>query len=711
VVELSRREFMTSSAASTVALLIPIHVVAATAAPVAVANAYLRIAADGTIVATLPTSEMGQGTHTGQAMILAEELGVALSAVRIVMPLQPADSYRVAFGAARRMRSVGSFGIRFWHDPLRLAAAQARAVLTQAAAAQVGVPADVLTTRDGFVVESSTGRKIPFAQLVEAAARLPLPPSAPLLPVSARTLTGRATRRIDTPNKVDGSAVFGTDVRQPRQLYGAVRLAPVWRAEASSINSDRTKKMPGVVAVVSVPRGAVVVADTWWRAQAAAAAVDVQFAKTPYDDWSTGKLQEQLRAGIAAPDALLVQLRGEPDRTLTTPANIVEATYQVPFLAHACMEPIVCTAQARRDRVDIWMPVQDQDIAAETAAGAAGVPLERVFVHTTYLGGGFGRKAYSDIVTQAVLASRGAGGRPVQVMWARADDIQQGYYRPAMMSRVRAALGPDGTIAALDMRLAGPQMGREFAHVRPNIRNNLDPFTVGSLVNHKYTIAHQRITHNVVDVPVPLSPWRAVSSTQNGFFLESFVDELAHAAKRDPLAFRRAHLQGQPRHLAVLDRVASMSVWDAPRTAGTAKGLAIYESYGSVVAQVVEVKQIEGMSRVMRVWVAIGCGRAINPGQVVAQMEGSVIDALGAAWKQRITVRNGRAEQSNFSDMPLLRINEVPPRIEVAIVEDDGPLGGVGEPGVPPLAPAVANALFAATGKRMRALPFGTELA
>ena len=387
----------------------------------------------------------------------------------------------------------------------------------------------------------------------------------------------------------------------------------------------------------------------------------------------------------------------------------VEAVYEVPMLAHMCMEPSVCTAQVSADRVDLWIATQDHDIATEDAAAAAGVSNDKVFISTPYLGGGFGRKGRGEIVVEAVKASKAVGGRPVKVMWARADETQQGAYRPAMVARFRAALDTHGNMTALDMLLSGPQMGREYKHVK--FEKNADPLTIASLINNKYQVANQVLSHAVVEAPLPLSPWRSVSSSQNAFFLESFIDECAHAARKDPLEFRRAHLAGQKRHLAVLDKVAEMSNWSTPRAAGIFRGVALDESYGSVTAQVAEVSVTNGEMKVHRVFMAIDCGRAINPNSVVAQMQGSVIEGLGAAWRNRITVEGGRAKEANFDDYPVMRINEVPPEIHVAIVEIGSPLGGAGEPGVPGIAPAVANAVFAATGKRVRALPFMGQLA
>ncbi|MEQ1719009.1 MAG: molybdopterin cofactor-binding domain-containing protein [Hyphomicrobium sp.] len=705
--ELSRRALLKATAATAAVLTVPIAwgPDAAAATEATGITPYLRLHGDGAITALLPTTEMGQGIHTGQMMILADELGASPEQFRIDMPAQPSDPFRVKFGATMRQRSVGSHGIRSWHDRLRSAAAKARAVLILAGAEKLALPAAELDTRDGFVVHKGSGKKIAFADLVAAAAKLPLPDEPALRPETERTLIGKDFPRIDIPSKTDGSAVYGTDVMLDNMLHGAVRLAPVWKSDVESIDGKPALAMPGVVAVVKVPRGAVVVAKSWWQAKLAAEALAITFTKTEHDAFSSLSQSEAMRAGLDAKDAGQIMSKGDVAAALATAGKTVEAIYEVPMLAHMCMEPHVCTAQVLNGRVDLWIATQDHDIATEAAAETAGVAIDKVFIATPYLGGGFGRKGRGEIVVQAVLASNAVGGKPVKVMWSREDETAQGAYRPAMMARFKASVDDGGKLTGLDMQLSGPQMGREYKHVK--FENNADPLTIASLINNKYQAGNQRLTHAVVPVPLPLSPWRSVSSSQNAFFLESVIDEAAHAAGKDPLQFRRDNLAGQKRHLAVLDKVAEMSKWGTSAGQGVFRGVALDESYGSVTAQVAEVTVHHGIVDVRRVFMAIDCGRAINPNSVVSQMQGSVIEGLGAALRNRITVENGRAKEQNFDTYAVMRINEVPPEIHVAIVEVGSPLGGAGEPGVPGIAPAVANAIFAATGKRVRTLPFG----
>ncbi|CAD5275429.1 MULTISPECIES: xanthine dehydrogenase family protein molybdopterin-binding subunit [Halomonadaceae] len=712
----SRRAFLGGTLVAGAALIIPLRLPTAWAREEEdslFSHAYIRIDTNGQVTFLLPTSEMGQGTHTGQAQILAEELGADWSSITVGMPNQLSDDYRIPF--IGQMRSVGSFGIRFWHGPLRRAAAQARQMLTQAAAERLDVAAAALHAENGFIVHADSGRRIPFGDLVEDAMALPMPEDPTFRPDSERTLTGRKVARLDTPAKVTGKAVYGIDVEREGMLYGAVRLAPVFSADVETFDESSVSGMPGVVAVVSVPRGMVVVADSWWQAKQAADTLDITFTRTPADTLSTDEINAMLREGLDRTDAPVTTLRGEAEATLSDDGQVVEAEYSVPLLTHASMEPINCTAESTEERTELWIGTQGQDVVRMTLENAMQIPADRFFINTTYLGGGFGRKTHGEIALQAALASRAVDGRPVKVLWAREDDVQQGQYRQTMMCRFRAVLNEAGQITGMRIRVSGPQMGREYG-IDPEQRAqstgnlaNFDPFSLGGLSDMRYVIPNFVVDHAVVDLPIPLCPWRSIAHSFNGFFFESFMDECAAAADRDPLEFRRSHCTDQARMLAVLDRVAEISHWQEPAAKGISRGFAVVESYGSYVAQVVEARADDEGIQVERVYAAIDCGRAINPGQVEAQIQGAVIDALGAAMRQKVTIRDGHAEQSNFHDYPLLRIGEAP-AVTVSIVDIGSPLGGVGEPGIPPLAPALANALFAATQQRIRHLPLSDHV-
>lgn len=701
----TRRGFIRGGLATGLTIAVPLPLLAqpAPAAPASrpprQPQSFIRINRDSSVTLYLPTSEMGQGIHTGQAQVLADELGADWKRIAVDMPLRPTPDHRVSF--IGQMRSVGSNGIRYWHDPLRLAAAQARTVLIQAAATRLSVDPASLDAVDGAIVHAPTGRRIPMGELVEAASALPVPAQPVLRPVSRQKLVGKTVARLDVPAKVRGEAIFSSDVRLPGMAYGAVRLTPVFSAEVESINDTAARAMPGVLAVVRVPRGAVVVAESWWQAKQAADVLDIRFTSTPHDTLNSAEIDRRLKAALDVPNVAPALSRGDTAAAFASAARVVEAEYSVPMLAHACMEPISGTARATADSAELWVGTQGQDMIRMALERFAGIPNERMTLHTTYLGGGFGRKTIPDIALQAVLASRAVGGRPVKVLWQRADDMQQGYYRQTMMARFRAALNTEGRITAMQIRVSGPQLGGQLNTGAPMAS---DPFSLNGLTTMHYQIPALHIEHAVVPLPIPFGAWHSIAHSYTGYWLETFMNECAAATQQDPVAYRRAHLGGQTRMLAVLDQVAKRSDWARPPMTGVHRGVAVAESYGSPVAQVVEMRLVEGKVKVERVCVAIDCGRAINPGQVEQQMHSGVIGGLSAALYGKITIQDGRAQQTNFGDYPLMRIHEAP-KILTDIVEIGSPLGGVGEPGVPPVAPALIAAIHSATGAFVRSLP------
>lgn len=710
-IQLSRRTILAGASAAAAALLIPITADAqappAPNSPPRTPSTFLRIGADGRVTLILPTSEMGQGTHTGQAQILIEELGADWNAFDIEMPKQPSPEYRLPFG---EMRSVGSFGIRFWHDPMRRAAAQAREMLTQVAATRLGVAPSSLTVRDGFVAHAASSRRLGFGELVAEAMTLAIPSNPVLRTASERTLTGTSVKTLNVRAKTTGALVYGEDVRLPDMLYGAVRLSPVHSAQVASVDEASIRGLPGVVGIARVSNGVVVIAKSWWQAKQAAEKLDVRFTKTLADTLTSAEINRRLSAALDRTDVPMSVSRGDVAGVFNGSGTVVTADYAVPMLTHTPMEPINCTARATSDRTELWIGTQGHDVVRKSLERELQVSADRLFINSLTIGGGFGRKTHGEIAVQAVAASRAAGGRPVKVIWTREDDVQQGQYRQPMMARFRATLGADGRIAGMRIRVAGPQMGPAYgldpdaiARAR-GFKANVDPFSLNGLIDMHYAVPNLEIDHAVVDLPIPLSPWRSIANSFTGFFLESFIDECAAVARQEPLAYRRAHLTGNPRMLGVLDRVAEMSNWSSSAPAGRWRGLAVVDSYGSAVAEVVEISLSNGRPKVERIHVAIDCGRAINPGQVEQQVQGSVIDALGAALRLKVTIGDGRTEQSNFDTYPIVRMSEAP-RIDVGIVDVGSPLGGAGEPGVPPLAPALLNAIYAALGRRIRSLP------
>ncbi|WP_337876475.1 molybdopterin cofactor-binding domain-containing protein [Elioraea sp.] len=703
-VTLNRRGLLRSGAAAAVALSVPVVLPARGLARNGDAlTAYLRIAQDGAITLITPATEMGQGTHTAHAMLVADELGVPLSAIRTIRVGQPSEPMRRPPG---EQSTGGSTGTRAWVVRLRTAAAQAREVLTEAAARRMNVPVAELKCEDGAIVHAASNRSIPIGSLVREAALLPLPEKPALRPAAELRIVGRPTPRLDIPAKVTGRAVFGMDVKVPGMLYACARLAPVYRAELDGFDRASLDRIDGIVDVVPLPRGVAVVAENSWAAIRGAEAIAIRFKPTPHDTLDSAALSHRMIAALDQETRAVAKNEGDVEAVLRNAAKTVEAVYEVPYLAHACMETDNATAQVTAEGVTVWAPTQHQDWALAEAARAAGVDPSKVTIHTTLLGGGFGRRYASEVVGQAVTVAK-AVGRPVKLFWRREDEFAQGYYRPAQVARMRAALDADGRLIGFWFRAAGPSTVAEF---RPNAiqPNGLDPQQVASVADSRYRFGAFRADWVRVDGPPRNWIWRSVGASQNGFFLESFLDEVAHAAGQDPYRFRRELLAHDARALKVLDTAAEKAGWGAPLPAGRARGIAYMESYGSLCAEVAEVSVGADGVRVHRVVVALDCGDIVNPDAVEAQLMGGVTQGLSAMLGEAITLKNGAAEQRNFDTYPILRIDRAP-KVEAHVIRSGQGWGGVGEPGVPPIAPAVANAIFAATGRRIRRLPLTAE--
>lgn len=700
---INRRQFLTRSGGLVVAFSVPWSAGCSDAAPTPAGSltAYLDIGTDGTVTLFSPTTEMGQGTHTGHAVIIADELDVPLDRIR-VQTAEPADPFR----RNGSMSSGGSWGVRFWHDPLHKAAAQAREMLLAAAATQLGVARDTLDTDAGEVVHAATGKRLSYASLATAAAAL-TPPADPALrdPKTYRYIRERAPR-VDIPAKVRGEPVFASDVERPGMVYACARLSPVFGAEVASIEPKTALAIPGVTQVVEIPGGAAVIAGDSWSAMRGAEALEIRFKTTAHDALDSATISKQMRAGLEA-DARAIEARNDGDVTAAFAAadKTFEAVYEAPYLSHSPIEPWTCTLEFDAAGVlHLWAPAQAQDRYRTVAAETAGLPEGKVRIHTTLVGGGFGRRLGADGVPGAVRTVM-AVKKPVKFFWRREDETAQGWYRPAQVARMRAALDAQRKVTAFSLRTAGPSLASSFwSGGLPE--GKLDGSSVSQLRDTRYKPATAfRVDWVRVDQPIPMAPWRSVGATQNGYFMECFVDELARAAGKDPYRLRRELLAHDARALKVIDTVAEAAGWDTPLPAGRARGMAYVESFGSFCAQVAEVSLRDGQPVVHRVVCALDCGSVVLPDGVRAQVEGGVTMGMSTALREQVRIERGAAVNTNFDQYRLARMRDAPERIETVIIESGEPIGGVGEPPVPPIAPAIANALFALTGKPARKLP------
>jgi isoquinoline 1-oxidoreductase beta subunit len=673
-------------------------------------NAWLQIDTDGTVTVTIDKSEMGEGNHTALAMIVAEELDADWSKVKVgALPDNPA-------GWSRRMSTGGSTSVRTSWDILRKAGATARAMLVAAAAQTWGAEPAACSTANGVVSHTGTSHRLTYGELAQKAASIPIPENPPLKDPKDFRLIGRRTHRLDTPSKVNGTAQFGIDVRVPGMLIASIERSPTFGGKVKSFDPARAKAMPGVRHVVQLEgtpwmgtggawgvgteSGVGVVADTYWQAVEGRRELQITWDEGPAG--SLGDIPAQL-AALAGQTGVTARKDGDAAAALAAAAKKIDAIYTVPFLHHATMEPMNCTAHVRADGCDVWAPTQNQTRAQEVAAEAAGLPKERVRIHTTLLGGGFGRRLESDFVVEAVRLSK-AVNAPVKVIWSREDDTKHGFYRPATYNRLTAGLDGQNKPVAWTHHIVAPPILLKFGP----LQNGIDATLIDGASDVPYAFPNVLVDQVAADLPaIPLGFWRSVGASQNAFVVESFMDELAALAGRDPYEFRRELLQAKPRHLRTLELAATKAGWGTPLPAGRARGIALAEWEPTTCAEVAEVSVApDGTVRVHRVVCAVDCGPVVNPDTLEAQMQGGVVFGLSAALYGEITIENGRVKQGNFTDYPVLRIPEMPV-VEVYTVPSTDSLGGIGEPSVPPTAPAVCNAIFAATGKRIRNLPIG----
>jgi isoquinoline 1-oxidoreductase subunit beta len=705
VTSLTRRQFVTVVAAAGGGLLLGYRVDAtpATFAP----NAFIRVAPDGRVTLVMPQVEMGQGTYTSMPMLLAEELEVAPEQIRLEHA--PADDTLYANQFFGEQITGASSSVRAFFEPLRRAGATARTMLVAAAATSWDTAPASCRAHKGIVTHTPTGRTLSYGELAPRAATMPVPDTVVLKEPKDFTLIGTPVKRLDTVSKVNGTAQFGIDVRLPGMLVATVAASPVLGGRVASIEEEQAKAVPGVRQIVRLDDVVAVVADHMWAAKQGLAALRIRWNDGPNGTVNTadvvrGLAQASQTAGVTARNA------GDPANALAGAARKIAAIYEAPFLAHTTMEPINCTVHVRKDACEVWTGCQVLSRAQAAAAAASGLPREKVVVHNHLLGGGFGRRLEVDYVTQAVRIAKHVDA-PVKVVWSREEDVQHDVYRPYYYDRIAAGVDASGKPVAWTHRIIGPAIIARY--LPPAFKHGLDVDAVDGAAQLLYDIPAVRVEHVRHEEPVVATGfWRGVGVTHNAFVVESFVDELAAASRQDPVAFRRALLGKSPRAMAVLDLAVKEAGWRSSLPRGRGRGVALlYSSWDTYLAQVAEVETTRsGEVRVRRVVCAVDCGTVVNPDIVKAQIEGGVVYGISAALWGEVTIRNGRVEQSNFHDYRALRMSEAP-RIEVHLVRSSEAPGGIGEPGTAVTAPALANAIYAATGRRLRTLPLQPALA
>ncbi len=669
-------------------------------------TAWVVIQPDDSVVIRVARAEMGQGVLTGLAMLVAEELECDWSKVRAELVSAGENLRRdqvwgdMSTGASRSIAASQLY--------LRQAGATAREMLIAAAAARWHVPAAECAARMSKITHAPSGRTVTFGAVAEDAAKITIPADVALKDPARWTLAGTPRRRLDVLDKVTAQPVYAIDVRLPGMLYAAIKQCPVYGGVPKSVDENVIAGMKGVRRVVRMPDAVAVVANSWWRAKRALEALPIVWDDRGNGRLSTAAIAERVRAALDTETAQVGQTDGDVAAGLACAVRRVEAEYCVPYLAHATMEPQTCTARVTPERIEVWAPSQGATTALVTAAVTAGVSNDKVVVHNTMLGGGFGRRgAIQEYVRQAVLIAKEVDA-PVKLVWTREEDMRHDFYRPFGMARMVAGLDADGMPIALRVRLAGPSFVAVF--VAAFGTNIVDKTFLSGLTDDEmaYDVPNYLVDYVIHQTPVPVGVWRAINYTENAFYKESFVDEMAHAAAIDPYLYRRRLLRNSPKNLAVLDAAAKKADWFAPLSQGVFRGIAVNEACGSYCAQVVEASVEAGSVRVHRVVSAIDPGYVVNPLSVEMQTQGAVIYALTAALYGEITIKDGGGEQGNFDDYEMLRLADAP-KVETVIVPSGDFWGGVGEPPVPPLAPALCNAIFAATGRRVRSLPLKNQ--
>jgi isoquinoline 1-oxidoreductase beta subunit len=691
---LSRRVFLKKSALTFTGLIIGFTYEPESSLAVKVENAeelgiWIRIAPDGSTTLIVPSSEMGQGVNTSLSMILAEELEADWQSVKT--ETAPVNSKYINPESNSGQMTAGSSSVKGFWNPLRKAGAAVRLMLQKAAAQKWEIPIEECVAKSGYIYRKNSSQKLSYGELAEAAGKIDIPSDPPLKNSKDYNLVGKSIKRIDIPSKTNGSAQFGIDVRLPEMMYATIRQSPVFGGEVLSYDEDAAKSIRGVKKVTLIPNGIAVIADNTWRAKRGMEVLNLKFHGGKTIGLESQQVQKELLKAL-----------DDEGKTKIEANQVLDLEYEVPFLAHAPLEPMNCTANVTDNFCEVWVPTQSQGGCMDAAKEITELDEEQIKIHTTYLGGGFGRRGETDFVKQSLILAK-ALGKPIKVTWMREEDMQHDFYRPASMSRFQIGLNKDGFPISWNNQLASPSILKRF--FAPMAWFNIDPLSTEGADEIPYAIEDFNFDYSVVDSGVPVGFWRSVGSSFNAFFTESAIDEAAHLAQQDQFDYRMKLLSGKPRFQKVLEKVMRESKWGRILPKGHGLGISIHKTRGSIAGAVIEVStDVNGMLNLNKAWIAIDCGKVINPNTVRAQMEGGFTFGLSATLGEEITLKDGRVEQSNFHDYSILRLKGSP-EISVEIIESGNEIGGVGEVAVPLAAPALTNAIFSSSGRRIRSLP------
>ena len=691
---LSRRVFLKKSALTFTGLIIGFTYEPESSLAVKVENAeelgiWIRIAPDGSTTLIVPSSEMGQGVNTSLSMILAEELEADWQSVKT--ETAPVNSKYINPESNSGQMTAGSSSVKGFWNPLRKAGAAVRLMLQKAAAQKWEIPIEECVAKSGYIYRKNSSQKLSYGELAEAAGKIDIPSDPPLKNSKDYNLVGKSIKRIDIPSKTNGSAQFGIDVRLPEMMYATIRQSPVFGGEVLSYDEDAAKSIRGVKKVTLIPNGIAVIADNTWRAKRGMEVLNLKFHGGKTIGLESQQVQKELLKAL-----------DDEGKTQIEANQVLDLEYEVPFLAHAPLEPMNCTANVTDNFCEVWVPTQSQGGCMDAAKEITELDEEQIQIHTTYLGGGFGRRGETDFVKQSLILAK-ALGKPIKVTWMREEDMQHDFYRPASMSRFQIGLNKDGFPISWNNQLASPSILKRF--FAPMAWFNIDPLSTEGADEIPYAIEDFNIDYSEVDSGVPVGFWHSVGSSFNAFFTESAIDEAAHLAQQDQFDYRMKLLSGKPRFQKVLEKVMRESKWGRILPKGHGLGISIHKTRGSIAGAVIEVStDVNGMLNLNKAWIAIDCGKVINPNTVRAQMEGGFTFGLSATLGEEITLKDGRVEQSNFHDYSILRLKGSP-EISVEIIESGNEIGGVGEVAVPLAAPALTNAIFSSSGRRIRTLP------